>query len=95
MRSALALPCVPPRPATVAAIVATAREPIACNNAGEFPRVFGFSTDDLLREAFGDPVATAQAAAACATPPVLRTELLAVRRVRVLADGRIGVVMED
>ena len=86
--------------ATVAGIVATVRELIACNNAGEFTRVLAFYTDDLIRAAFGaDPAAAAQVAASFATPPpaaqVLRTELLDVRGVRVLPDGRVGAVVED
>ena len=87
--------------ATVAAIVATARELIACNNAGDFARVFAFYTDDLIRRVFGgDPALAAQvpvvlATPAAALPVAARTELLAVREVRVLADGRVGAVIED
>lgn len=87
--------------ATVAGIVTTARELIACNNAGDLSRVFAFYTDDFIREAFGgDPTAGAQLAAGLASPPAplpaeARTELLAVRGARVLADGRIGAVVED
>ncbi len=87
--------------ATVAGIVAAARELIACNNAGAFTRVFAFYTDDLIREAFGgDPALAAQVAASFATPPAALpaaawTELLDVRGVRVLADGRVGAVIED
>ena len=81
---------------TVAQIVATVRELIACNNAGQFARVFAFYTDGLIREAFGDPAMAAQVATTFATPPpVLMTELLDVRGVRVLPDGRVGAVIED
>ena len=87
--------------ATVTEIVATARELIACNNAGEFTRVLAFYTDDFIREAFGgDPALAAQVAASFATPAAplpaaAHTELLDVRGVRVLADGRVGAVIED
>ena len=87
--------------ATVAAITATARELIACNNAGDFGRVFAFYTDEFIRRAFGgDPTAKEQVPALLATPaaplpPEARTTLLAVRDVRVLADGRVGAIMED
>ena len=87
--------------ATVAAITATARELIACNNAGDFGRVFAFYTDEFIRRAFGgDPTAREQVPALLATPaaplpPEARTTLLAVRDVRVLADGRVGAIMED
>ncbi|MDP8907895.1 MAG: hypothetical protein M3N47_01995 [Chloroflexota bacterium] len=87
--------------ATVAGIVTTARELIACNNAGEFTRVLAFFTDDFIREAFGgDPALAAQVAASFATPAATlpaaaHTELLDVRGVRVLDDGRVGAVIED
>ena len=87
-------------PATVAAVVATAYELIACNNAGDFARVFAFYTDDLIRRVFGgDPALAAQVGRALAATPApmaaTRTELLDVRGVRVLADGRVGAVIED
>ena len=87
--------------ATAAAITATARELIACNNAGDFPRVFAFYTDALIRGVFaGNPALTERLAAdlakpAAPLPAAERTELLAVRGVRVLADGRVGAVVED
>lgn len=87
--------------ATAAAITATARELIACNNAGDFGRVFAFYTDEFIRRAFGgDPTAKEQVPALLATPaaplpPEARTTLLDVRGVRVLADGRVGAVIED
>ncbi|MDQ4099292.1 MAG: hypothetical protein M3121_02185, partial [Chloroflexota bacterium] len=87
--------------ATVAEIVTTARELIACNNAGEFTRVLAFFTDDFIREAFGgDPALAVQVSASFATPavplpPEAHTELLDVRGVRVLEDGQVGAVIED
>jgi hypothetical protein len=81
--------------ATVTEIVATVRELIACNNAGDLARVFAFYTDDLIRRALaGDPAAAL--AAALAAPPTAgaQTELLAVRGVRVLDDGRVGAIVE-
>ncbi|MDP9359303.1 MAG: hypothetical protein M3R02_29260 [Chloroflexota bacterium] len=48
----------PANAATIAGITATARELIACNNAGDLARVFALYTDDLVRMAFGgDPAA--------------------------------------
>ena len=90
----------PADPTTVAAVVATAYELIACNNAGDFARVFAFYTDDLIRRVFGgDPALAAQVGPALAATPApmaaTRTELLDVRGVRVLADGRVGAVVED
>ena len=90
----------PADPATIAGVVATAYELIACNNAGDFARVFAFYTDDLIRRVFGgDPALAAQVGPALAATPApmaaTRTELLDVRGVRVLADGRVGAVIED
>ena len=90
----------PADPATVAGVVATAYELIACNNAGDFARVFAFYTDDLIRRVFGgDPALAARLAADLAATPApmaaTRTELLDVRGVRVLADDRVGAVIED
>ena len=88
-------------PATAAAIAATAYELIACNNAGDYPRVFAFYTDALIRGVFaGDPALVERLAADLARPPAPlpaaeRAELLDVRGVRVLADGRVGAVVED
>ena len=87
--------------ATVTAITATAYELIACNNAGDFPRVFAFYTDALIRGVFaGNPALVERLTADLSRtpaplPPAERTELLAVRGVRVLADGRVGAVVED
>jgi hypothetical protein len=87
--------------ATTAAIVATARELIACNNAGDFARVLAFYTDDLIRQAFrADPAASEQLETILATPATplpaaQRTVLLDVRDVRELPDGRVGAIVED
>lgn len=81
--------------ATVGAIVATVRELIACDNSGDLARVFPFYTDDILRRALGGD-ASAALAVFLAAPPAggSQAEILAVRGVRVLSDGRVGAVVE-
>lgn len=80
---------------TAGEIVATVRELIACNNAGELARVFALYSDAVLRGALtGDPIAAL--ALAIAAPPTggSQAELVDVRDIRVLDDGRVGAVVE-
>ncbi len=87
--------------ATIAGITTTARELIACNNAGDLSRVFALYTDARIRTAFGgDPAAATEVVARFATPPAAlpveaRTTLLAIRGIRLLSDGRAGAVIVD
>ena len=88
--------------ATLAAITATAREVIACRNAGEALRTLALYSDAFLRQYFASPgTFTPERYAAMATPrplsPETRVALLDVREARRLPDGRAGatVVVED
>lgn len=97
----IALPTGEPAdPATVAAVTATVRRFVACANARDVGRMYALVSDAFLRQSFGNqPTTEAVAAYLAATPPARpadqRTELVAVRSVRVLADGRIGALVDD
>lgn len=97
--TAVATPAVlpagtPADPATVAAIVAVTRERIACNNANDLLRILAFFTDEYLRRTvdFG-ALARALDLPPTPVPAALRQGLVAVRDVRLLADGRVGAVV--
>lgn len=95
----LALPDGDPANAVVvAALAATAREVIACDNAGETLRTLALYSDDYLRPFFGQPgTFTPDRHAALATPrPVealLQVALVEVRDALLLPDGRAAAVV--
>lgn len=85
--------------ATVAAVTAAARRFVACANARDVARMYALVSDAFLRQSFGNQPATEAVAAYLAAtpvarPPAERTELVAVREVRVLADGRVGALVD-
>ena len=83
--------------ATTEAVAAVVRQLIACGNAGELVRLFALISDALLRSFFaGAELPTeAELAQEMATPPVPDAEPTApaLRDARVLADGRVGIVL--
>ena len=84
--------------ATLAGIAATARELVACLNAGEFLRGLALYSDAFLRaDLAGSGGITEEAYAARATPfprpPAAWFTLTEVRDARLLADGRAGAVV--
>ena len=91
-------PGEPADAATVAALTATAREVIACDNAGEALRTLALYSDRYLRQYFATPDAfTPDRYGALATPrpvdPGLQVALVAVRDARLLPDGRAAAVV--
>ncbi len=81
--------------ATVAGVLDTGRQLLACFNAGDYPRAFALYTDDALRQQAGGEPLTEELAAFFAATPVpapqdARATLLAIEDVRILADGRVG-----
>lgn len=101
---ATAAPSLPPAgeaadAETVAAVAAFAAENFACYNAGDYPRAFALQTDAYLARSFAEFPPTAEDLAFFAAPPVPapagdRIELLALREVAVLADGRVGSFLD-
>lgn len=84
--------------ATLAAVTATAREVIACNNAGERLRVLALFSDDFLRQSFGPlgvfPADLYQRLETPAPAPIeQQVALVEIRDARLLPDGRIGLVV--
>ncbi|MDQ3225401.1 MAG: hypothetical protein M3Q50_02055 [Chloroflexota bacterium] len=82
-------------PETVDAVVATAVEVVACFNAGDLPRAFALYTDDLIDVFAGaEPLPQEQfdimAATPAAVPVEAREQVLAIREVVILPDGRAG-----
>ena len=91
-------PGEPADAATVAALTATAREVIACDNAGEALRALALYSDRSLRQHLGTPGAfTPERYATLATPrpvdPGIQVALVAVRDARLLPDGRAAAVV--
>ena len=86
--------------ATVAAVTATIRESLACRNAGDYARAYALVTDRFLRALLGGPdtippeIAAALAESPRRAPRAQRIALAAVSDVRVLADGRVGAMVE-
>jgi hypothetical protein len=84
--------------ATVAAVTAVARELEACTNAGDLARSLALFTDDLVRRIAPPPGTTAAdvraylARPATPLPAEQRVPPATLRDVRVLPDGRVGVV---
>lgn len=82
----------------ILAITRTMEQIIACSNAGDFARVATLFTDDYWRREARSPAVGQSFADAVATPPTRvpaaeREELVAIRDVRLLADGRVGAVV--
>jgi hypothetical protein len=84
---------------TIAEVVAVEREFAACYNGGDWPRLLALFADETL-PAFFDGGETPRALFATTGTPatdaigVQKVVLVAVRNVRILADGRIGAVVE-
>ena len=84
----------------VARVTATVREAVACRNAGDSLRYFALHTDSYLTRFFGQaPLSQEQLDAFAAPPtpldPVTQIGLIAVQDVRLLADGRIAVLIRQ
>jgi hypothetical protein len=85
---------------TIAAVSRTIREAIACRNGGDFARAYALMTDHMLVQLFGGPttidpeISAALAAAPDRVPKERRLALLAIIDVRMLADQRVGAVVE-
>lgn len=86
--------------ATVTAVTATIRESLACLHAGDYRRAYALFTDRFLRQLFGGPdtidpaIAAALEAPPRRVPRNQRLTLVAVSDVRLLADGRVGAVVQ-
>ena len=84
--------------ATTEAVVATVRQVFACTNAGDYRRVFASFSDDFLRDFLaGTPLSEEVIALFSAPPQALPVaeQRVIVRKgeVRLLPDGRAGVVV--
>jgi len=93
-------PGEPADAATTAAVTATVRRFVACANARDVARMYGLVTDAFLRQSFGNQPTTEAVVAYLSATPVARpaaerTELVAVREVRRLPDGRVGALVDD
>ncbi len=87
----------PADPAVVDAVTATAREFLACANAGDMRRAAALLTDDAFRQFYGgiDQRDVAELAGIPTPLPMeLRASSVAVEDVRVLEDGRVTAVTE-
>ena len=89
----------PADPTTTAAVAATAVEIFACFNAGDFLRATALWTDAFLAQVFLNPPPTEQEIASIAATPVPRSpeeadQILALREVVVLPDGRVGSFLD-
>jgi len=86
-------------PEIVAAVAATAREYIACNNAGDFPRLLALISDSYLPHLLAGADLTDPAVIARLDrepeplPATDRTVLIAVGEVRLLPDGRAAATV--
>lgn len=76
---------------TIAGIVATVRQFVACVNAGDELRGYALYTDDFVRTSVLPDPSLEQPAAA--EPPDERVTLLDVAYVREFPDGRVGAVV--
>jgi hypothetical protein len=81
----------PANPQTVAGIVATVRQFIACVNAGDELRGYALYTDEFVRTAVFVDASLDQPAVP--EPPERRVTLLDVVYVREYPDGRVGAVV--
>jgi copper transport protein len=83
--------------ATIAGVTATARELVACSNAGDILRRLALYSDSRLRFAYPEgPTRALEAIAAEPLPLALdqRVALLGVQDVRLLDDGRVSARVE-
>lgn len=86
----------------VMAITATQRQALACANAGDLARVLSLYSDPFVRRILAEAAAhgtSPQELLDRSTPaqplqPNDRAELLAVRQGRLLADGRVGALVD-
>ena len=84
---------------TVAAIEEWARINFACGNAGNYLAGLSMVTEDMIRSAVGEAVYDEDLIAALEASPVplpedQQTDLLGVRNVIVLEDGRVGALID-
>lgn len=84
--------------ATTAAVVATVRQVFACTNGGDYRRVFASFSDDFLRDFLAGTPLSAEVLALFSAPPQALPEaerriIVRMGEVRMLPDGRAGVVV--
>jgi hypothetical protein len=84
--------------ATSDAVTATVRELVACFNAGELLRAYGLYSDHYLHRLLSRQDLTTRAAYdSLSTPmpstPDERAQILDIRGVRLLSDGRVGALV--
>ena len=89
----------PADPTTIAAVAATAVEIFACFNAGDFLRGTALWTDAFVAQVFQEtPPTEEELAYFAATPvplsPAASNQILALREVVVLPDGRVGAFLD-
>ena len=89
----------PADPTTTAAVAATAVEIFACYNAGDFLRGTALWTDAFVAKVFRESPPTEEEIAYFAATPVPRSpdeadQILALREVVVLPDGRVGAFVD-
>jgi hypothetical protein len=89
----------PADPATTAAVAATAVEIFACFNAGDWLRATALWSDAFLAQVFHESPPTEEDIAYFAATPVPRSpdeadQVLALREVVVLPDGRVGAFVD-
>jgi hypothetical protein len=89
----------PADPATTADVVGTAVEIFACYNAGDFLRATALWSDAFVARVFLNPPPTEEEIANIAASPVPLSpaeanQILAVREVVVLPDGRVGAFFD-
>ena len=81
--------------ATRAAITSTAREVVACSNAGDLLRRLALYSDDRLRLDFpdGPPAPDVSVTSPRPLPEAQRSALVSVEDIRQLADGRVSALV--
>jgi hypothetical protein len=89
----------PADPTTIAAVATTAVEIFACYNAGDFRRATALWTDAFVAQVFLNPPPTEEEIENIAASPVPRSpdeadQILALRDVVVLPDGRVGAFVD-
>lgn len=92
-------PGTPADDATVAAIEEWARINFACGNAGNYLAGLSMVTEEMIRSAVGESVYDEDLIATLEASPVplpeeQQTDLLGVRNVIVLEDGRVGALID-
>jgi hypothetical protein len=83
-------------PATVDAVAAVQRKWVACQNAGDLPRLLALETDAAVRQFVVELVDEWDAILAASLPLPMdqRIALFPLRDARLLPDGRVGAIVE-